>query len=206
MHLLLSAVDVTESYLGREKGTEYIWGLFANAEREAKAGRTQLLPYPINSTVASLAIQPPMIAVSTVGMFAYPTINYTLPVQMDGFIRFNDTDMTVTSWDVVFRRFAEAWKFMLENTPFVKQIAKEDNIKITRKTDTTFVLANHAAKDVCKVHTQYCIGANKQYKNEDDCYGALMNKDFGEPWELGHDTLFCRKSLWCLQSVVGQLG
>lgn len=187
-------MDVTESYVGREKGTEYIWGLFANAEKEAKAGRTQLLPFPVNSTLASLVIQPPMVASSTIGTFSWPTINYFLPLQMDSFVRFNDADMKVTSWDVIFRRYAESWEWMLENTPLIKQIAKEDNVKLKKKTDNTFILANHAAKDVCKVHEQHCKGSNKQYKSYDDCYGQLMNKEFGEPWDLGHDTLFCSGS------------
>lgn len=192
--LILPPVDVTESYVGREKGTEYIWGLFANAEKEAKAGRTQLLPFPVNSTLASLVIQPPMVASSTIGTFSWPTINYFLPLQMDSFVRFNDADMKVTSWDVIFRRYAESWEWMLENTPLIKQIAKEDNVKLKKKTDNTFILANHAAKDVCKVHEELCKGSNKQYKNYDDCYEKLMDKEFGQPWDLGHDTLFCSES------------
>lgn len=150
--------------MGREKGTEYIWGLFANAEKAAKAGVTQLLPFPVGSTLASLVVQPPMVASSTIGNFSWPTINYFLPLQMDSFIRFNDADMKVNSWDVIFRRYAESWDWMLENTPLLKQIAKEDKIRYSRRTDTTFLLANHAAKDVCKVHEEFCKGSNKQHR------------------------------------------
>lgn len=156
-------MDVTEDYIGREKGTEYIWGLFANSERDFENGTTQLIPFPISSTLQSVVFQPPMVASSVIVNFSYPSINYFLPVQIDQFIRFNDDDLTISSWDITFRRFAEAFYYMIEKTPLLQQIAKENNIKLTPKTNVTQVLAHHSVKDICRVHEEYCQGEDEQY-------------------------------------------
>lgn len=160
----ITTVDVTENYIGREKGTEYIWGLFAKSEQGFKNGTTQLIPFPISSTLQSVVFQPPMVASSVVVNFTYPTIDYYLPVQIDQFIRFDDQDLTISSWDITFRRFAEAFYLAVETTPLVKQIAKELDIKLQPNTNVTDVLAQHAAKEICRVHEEECHGANQQYK------------------------------------------
>lgn len=158
-----TTVDVTENYIGREKGTEYIWGLFANSEQGFKNGTTQLIPFPISSTLQSVVFQPPMVASSVIVNFTYPTIDYYLPVQIDQFIRFDDENLTISSWDITFRRFAEAFYLAVETTPLVKQIAKELDIKLQPNTNVTDILAKHAAHEICRVHEEKCLGANQQY-------------------------------------------
>lgn len=157
-------VDITENYIGREKGTEYIWGLLAKSEQGFKNGTTQLIPFPISSTLQSVVFQPPMVASSVIVNFSYPTIDYYLPVQIDQFIRFDDASLAVSSWDITFRRFAEAFYLVLEATPIVKQIAKEIGYHLKPNTNVTDVLAHHAAKEICQVHDEYCLGPNQQYK------------------------------------------
>jgi hypothetical protein len=160
---LTLVVDITENYIGQEKGTEYIWGLFANSERGFANGTTQLIPIPISSTLASVVFQPPMVASSVIVNFSYPTLDYFLPVQIDQFIRFNDEDLTISSWDITFRRFAEAFYWVLSNSKMLQKIAQEDGRQLTPETNTTCLLANHAVKDICRVHEEYCHDANQQY-------------------------------------------
>ena len=159
----LLAVDITEDYVGREKGTEYIWGLFANAERGFKNGTTQLIPFPISSTLQSVVFQPPMVASSVIVNFSYPTVDYFIPVQIDQFIRFDNVKLTIKSWDITFRRFAEAFYLLLETTPIVGQIAKEIGYDLKPNSNVTDVLAQHSAQEICKVHDEYCLGPNQQY-------------------------------------------
>lgn len=157
-------MDITEDYVGREKGTEYIWGLFANAEQGFKNGTTQLIPFPIASTLQSVVFQPPVVASSVIVNFSYPSIDYVIPVQIDQFIRFNDTDLTISGWDITFRRFAEAFYVLLEQTPLLGQIAKENDIKLSADTNVTSVLAVHSVKDICRVHNEFCHDTNQQYE------------------------------------------
>jgi len=52
-----------------------------------------------NPIIQTLVIEPPMVSLSAVADLAYPTINFTLPIQVDIFIRFND-QLKIQSYDV----------------------------------------------------------------------------------------------------------
>lgn len=106
-----------------------------------------------------------MVSASIIVNFSYPTIDYYLPFQIDEFLRFNDSDLTISQWDSTFRRFAEGFYWVLENTPILQQIATEDGVTITPDSNVTHVLAHHTIMDVCKIHEEYCTGDNKQYSS-----------------------------------------
>ena len=59
---------------------------------------TSLFGYPINQTIQTLVIEPPVAFVSTITNLNYSTINFVLPLQIDMAIRFNH-DLKVESWD-----------------------------------------------------------------------------------------------------------
>lgn len=59
--------------------------------------------------------------------------------------------------------FAEAFYVVLEKSPLLHQIAKENDIELTPQTNVTEVLAHHAIKDICTVHEDYCTGDDRQY-------------------------------------------
>jgi len=59
---------------------------------------TSLIGSPINQTIQSLVIEPPVVSVSAVANLAYPTINFTLPLQIDMIMRFGN-DLKIESYD-----------------------------------------------------------------------------------------------------------
>jgi hypothetical protein len=61
---------------------------------------TSLLGTPINQTIQTLVIEPPIAFVSTITNLNYSTINYILPMQIDMVIRFND-NLQIESYDAM---------------------------------------------------------------------------------------------------------
>ena len=59
---------------------------------------TALLGAISNPVIQTLAIEPPLFFGSAIADLAYPTINFTLPVQIDIIIRFND-QLKIQSYD-----------------------------------------------------------------------------------------------------------
>jgi hypothetical protein len=51
-----------------------------------------------NPIIQTLVIEPPMFSGSAIADLAYPTINFTLPIQIDIIIRFND-QLKIQSYD-----------------------------------------------------------------------------------------------------------
>jgi len=51
-----------------------------------------------NPIIQTLVIEPPMFFGSAIADLAYPTINFTLPIQIDIIIRFND-QLKIQSYD-----------------------------------------------------------------------------------------------------------
>jgi hypothetical protein len=72
------------------------YGLWLGISQNANT--TSILGSPVNQTIQSLIIEPPMVFVSTITNLAYPTINFILPVQIDMIIRFND-QLKIESYD-----------------------------------------------------------------------------------------------------------
>lgn len=100
---------------------------------------------------------------SVIGNFSYPTLNLTVPIQMDVTLRYEEVNMTVISYDAVFRRFPEAFATMLPK--ILPKLAQEEQISLAKGVNATDILATHAAREVCEMHQSHCTGDNAQYSS-----------------------------------------
>ncbi|KAF8910868.1 hypothetical protein CPB85DRAFT_1304931 [Mucidula mucida] len=179
-------VDLTTTFVGSQLNTEYLYGLFSDV---ASLDTTQLLGVPIDASAQSIAIEGSLVSASVILSMLYKTISYTLPVQADMWLDFND-DLKIRSYDVSFRKFPEAFPYLLPKLG--PQIATELETEYSAANLSTLV-AHRAAIDICTVSTEFCTGDNQQYSSHDACM-QFMLKDvpFGEIWQAGRNTTVCR--------------
>ncbi|KAF9009841.1 hypothetical protein BDZ89DRAFT_1078300, partial [Hymenopellis radicata] len=172
-------VDLTTTFVGSQLNTEYLYGLSSDV---ASLNTTQLLGVPINASVQSLATEGSLVSASVMLSMFYKTISYTLPVQVDMWLDFND-DLKIRSYDVSFRRFPEAFAYLLPKLAETEYSAA----------NLSTLVAQRAAIDICNVSTDYCTGDNQQYSSHNACMQfMLQDVSFGEIWEAGQSTTACR--------------
>ncbi|KAJ3999701.1 hypothetical protein F5050DRAFT_879378 [Lentinula boryana] len=180
---VVGRVDATTTFVGQELNTEYLFGLFLQGADE---NTTQLIGTPRSVTIQSSVVEPPVAAVSFISEMEFSTVNMTVPLQIDMFISFDD-DMKIVSYDAILRRVGE---FMAYTVPYLApQIAKELN---STTTNVTELIELKTATDVCAVSTQYCTGDNQQYESHDSCMSFMTALSFGESWQGGMNTGWCR--------------
>lgn len=185
---VVGRVDITTTYVGNQLNTEYLYGLWLGITEETNI--TSLIGAPVNQTVQTLLIEPPLVFVSTITDLAYPSINLTLPIQIDAILRFNDA-LKIESYDITFRRWPDAFKYLLPT--LVPQIATELGQTYEPTMNTSLLLAQKVANDVCSVANQYCFGNNTQYASFAACTDFITNViPFGDSWEGGLNTGLCR--------------
>ncbi|KAI5478206.1 hypothetical protein MNV49_005373 [Pseudohyphozyma bogoriensis] len=185
---IVGRVDVTTTFEGIELNTEYIYALWLGITNDNTS--TPLIGSAANQTIQTLVIQPPVVFVSTITNLYYATMDYILPMQIDLILNFND-DLKITTYDVTFRRWPEAWNYLLPKLG--PQLAKEMNMTFSATSNITALVARRAAIDVCDVAMEYCVGSNVQYSSHDQCMQFLTEEvPFGQPWEGGMNTGFCR--------------
>ncbi len=146
------------SILSSDLTSEYLYGLFSDV---ASLNTTQLLGVPTDASVQSLAIEGSIVSASVILSMLYKTISYTLPVQADMWLDFNDA-LKIRSYDVSFRRFPEAFAHLLPKLG--PQIATELEMEYSAANLSTLV-AQRAAIDICNVSAEYCTGDNQQYSS-----------------------------------------
>lgn len=135
---------------------EYLYGLFTNL---ALQPTTQVIGNPTAYTVQSLAIEGPIVSASVLLDSHYPSINYTLPIQIDLWFIF-DNDLKVTSYDATFRRYPQAFNYVLPKLG--PHIAKELGVAYNA-TNLRQIVAQRVIIDTCSMALQYCVGNNTQY-------------------------------------------
>lgn len=89
-------VDVMTTFRGSLLNTEYLYGIFSNI---SSLNTTQLIGVPSGVSIQSLAIEGPVVSASVILAAYYKTIDYTLPLQTDIWMRFDD-DLRITSYDM----------------------------------------------------------------------------------------------------------
>ncbi|KAJ4490554.1 hypothetical protein J3R30DRAFT_101472 [Lentinula aciculospora] len=200
---VVGRIDITTTFVGQELNTEYLFGLFVES---SLSNTTQLIGSPIPSfATQSLVVEPPVIAVSLVNTLLYPTINLSVPLQIDLFVSF-DNDMKIISYDAILRRWSEFFTYIIPL--LAPKIAEELNVTldpnstntVTANTtsganttlNTTELIALKTAVDVCEMSTQYCTGVNQVYASNDACMEFMTQLPFGQPWEGGMDNGWCR--------------
>ncbi|BAE57592.1 unnamed protein product [Aspergillus oryzae] len=172
-------VDITRTFPGRELNNEYIFGLFSQPESLSLTG------VAINYTITQFVANQNMASATTVITFNSTSFGVLLPLTVDSWMAFNE-DGKVTQYDATFRWFD--W--------FVKTLFEAAAVKFNT-TDPIVVkstLTELLAKAICETSDKYCTGDNKQYDSQEQCMQVLTKeKRFGDPYELGRDTLLCRE-------------
>ncbi|KAK0487758.1 hypothetical protein IW261DRAFT_1449602 [Armillaria novae-zelandiae] len=188
---VVGRVDVTTNFVGQELNNEYIFGLFLEG---SKANTTQFIPTPIGITPQALVIEQPVVFVSFIVDVYFKTVDLTLPFQIDAILRFNDTNMTITSYDTTFRRWSQFWDYFI---PLILPKAAEElmaaNTTGVDYGNSTDIIVHRAAADICTVAQTYCLGENQQYESYKKCVHFLTKEvPFGASWSGGENTGFCR--------------
>ncbi|KAJ7159484.1 hypothetical protein C8R46DRAFT_1354212 [Mycena filopes] len=188
---IVGRVDVTTTFVGRELNTEYIFGLFAQL---ATTTSTPLIGIPLTSTLTDIVVQGNLVIATTLREFNW-TGKWNPYLQMGIFptvwelkFLFNDEGQ-ITQYDAILFRasalFADVWPKL------AKHLRRE--LDLPKHTPTTQVLHIRAAIDICTAQEKYCVGANKQYESRKACLDFVLHKiPFGEIWQGGVDTAFCR--------------
>ncbi|KAJ3861591.1 hypothetical protein EV359DRAFT_66357 [Lentinula novae-zelandiae] len=117
---VIGRVDFTNTFVGQELNIEYIYGFFVT--NSDATNQTHLIGQPMNSTVQSLIIEPPVVYVSIIQDLFYQTIHDTLPLQVDLTVEF-DEEFNIKFYDSTWRRLGEAMAFLLPK--LLPQIARE---------------------------------------------------------------------------------
>ncbi|KAF9070240.1 hypothetical protein BDP27DRAFT_1220995 [Rhodocollybia butyracea] len=180
---VVGRIDVTTTFVGQELNTEYLFGLFAEG---ASVNTTQLIGTPSSYTIQSLVVEPPVLAVSLIANIDYPTVDLSVPLQLDLFIAY-DNELKIISYDAILRRWGEYLTYVIPL--LVPKITEELNLTTTNVTE---LIALKTAVDVCQMSTQYCTGSNQQYASNDACMSFMTQLPFGQPWEGGMDNGICR--------------
>ncbi|GAA5861434.1 hypothetical protein JCM1840_005368 [Sporobolomyces johnsonii] len=186
---IVGRVDVTTTFEGNELNVEYLFGFFGEIQKDVNS--TSIIGYPVSQEIQALVVEPPLVYFSAVVQLAYPTIGYNFPVQIDMTTEWND-ELKMVSYDAVFRRWPQAYYYL---APIIApQIAKEMNETYDEATtNVTDLFQRKAAGEICEIAMQYCTGDNEQYSSYDQCYEFLaVQTPWGEPWEGGSNTGFCR--------------
>ncbi|KAJ3835736.1 hypothetical protein EV361DRAFT_550252 [Lentinula raphanica] len=182
---VVGRVDAITTFVGQELNAEFLFGLFY--QDTLLATTTQLIGIPTGMTIQSAVVEPPVVAVSYISNMAYPTSNLTVPLQIDLFMAYDDETMKVVSYDAILRRIDD---LMAYTSPLLApQIAKELN---STSTNVTELIVLKTAVDVCAVSSLYCTGDHQQYDSQDDCLSFMSTLPFGESWQGGMNTGWCR--------------
>ncbi|KAF7367693.1 Secreted protein [Mycena sanguinolenta] len=182
---VVGRVDVTETFIGQELNTEYLFGLFAGIATGAVAG-TPLIGVPLNATLVDLVIENNLMIAT-----AQRDFNWTVAIEPTLWqlkFLFNDEGL-VTQYDAILYRSSALFATVL---PKVAKAAIKE-LRLPPHTSDTVALQTRAATDVCAGHAAYCTGANKQYKSTEACMDFVLHRiPLGEIWQGGQNTAMCR--------------
>ncbi|KAK0459273.1 uncharacterized protein EV420DRAFT_312846 [Desarmillaria tabescens] len=181
-------VDVMTTFQGGLLNTEYLYGIFSGV---SSLNTTQLIGVPSGASIQSLAIEGPVVSASVILAVYYKTINYTLPLQTDMWMRFDD-DLKVESYDMSLRRFPWAFDFLLPK--LAPTIAEELGVSYNgTDADNQALTVQRAIADICSTAMEYCTGDNQVYDSNESCMQFLANEvPFGDAWQGGQNTTMCR--------------
>ncbi|GAA5988581.1 hypothetical protein JCM11641_004609 [Rhodosporidiobolus odoratus] len=183
-------VDITTTFEGQELNTEYLFGLFYQISQE---NVTSIIGYPSHIEIQSLVVQPPVVYFSVIVQLAYPTVNATVPVQLDVVKAWRDDEdgLKIISYDASLRRWPQTYNYIVNLV--AAAIAKEMNETYDATTNVTAMFARKAAQEICVIAQDSCTGANQQYDSYDECYQFLTEQTrWGEALDAGYDTTWCR--------------
>ncbi|KAJ6459640.1 hypothetical protein C8R45DRAFT_1182530 [Mycena sanguinolenta] len=145
---VVGRVDVTETFIGQELNTEYLFGLFAGIATGAVAG-TPLLGVPLNGTLVDLVIENNLMIVTTLRDF-----NWTVAIEPTLWqlkFLFNDEGL-VTQYDAILYRSSAL--FANVQPKIAQAVIKE--LGLPPNTSDTVALQTRAATDQDGQNTAMC--------------------------------------------------
>ncbi|THU75830.1 hypothetical protein K435DRAFT_787475, partial [Dendrothele bispora CBS 962.96] len=180
---VIGRVDITNTFVGSELNTEYLFGMFATF---GESSNTSLIGVPLNQTVVELIAQGNTISTSII-----VTFNWTvalIPLQFNTMFMFNDQGKVI-QYDSQLLRSSRILPTILP--ALVPHLAKELNLPLD--TDPIHLVSLRAAYDICATHEQYCTDSLRQYNSTDECMDFILNQVvFGDIDLAGQNTGICR--------------
>ncbi|GAA5988555.1 hypothetical protein JCM11641_004602 [Rhodosporidiobolus odoratus] len=185
----IGRVDITTTFEGQELNTEYLFGLFQGIRDEGNT--TSILGFPSSQEIQSLIVEPPVVYFSVILQLSYPTLNATVPAQLDVITSWND-DLKIISYDASFRRWPQTFDYI--GNLVAPQVALElGETYDAATTNKSALFSRKAATELCATAMDHCTGLNKQYDSYDQCYTFLTEeKPWGAALDGGLDTNWCR--------------
>ncbi|KAH7061579.1 hypothetical protein B0J12DRAFT_648479 [Macrophomina phaseolina] len=178
-------VDITREFVGAELNTEYLFGLFAQLN---KTKAFTLLGIPVSYTIVHFTGANDTAVSSTLMNFTSPfwtpSPAATFALEIHAWTQF-DALGRVAQYDATFRH----WDLFVSGALARVAAARFDNSLPAAVAYATRELA----RAVCGEHEAHCAGADRQYADAQACEDFLTaGVRFGEPHEMGRDTLLCR--------------
>ncbi|KAK0212306.1 hypothetical protein DFS33DRAFT_1376811 [Desarmillaria ectypa] len=194
-----SSPSLAEDCVGRvDVMTKYLYGVF----NVSSLNTTQLIGVPSGVSIQSLAIEGPIVSSSVILAMDYKTIDYTLHLQTDIWMRFDD-DLKVKFYDMSLRHFSWAFDFLLPK--LAPMIAEELGVSYNgTDADNQTLAAQRAIVDICSTAMEYCTGDNQVYDSNESCIQFLANEvPFEEAWQGGQNTtIYIHKNIIKLRPEV----
>ena len=175
---VIGRVDVSRMYVGRELNTEYIFGSFSDSGYNPDL--TTVLGAPLSHRTMRFATNGNIISASELVVFNTSLNGRTVPIQVDGWLLFNDQG-EIVKYDTTFRW--SAW--VLDEFVTLLQQNWPDH--------GTDELVVQMVSGVCRIALEHCTGSLQQYKSYEECTNFLVHHvRFGASYEFGRNTLLCR--------------
>ena len=138
---------------------------------------------PVSYEITEFTAFDSVASYSIVVMFTSAITKSQIPVTIDAFTAWNPAG-EITQYDATFRWFS----FLLDT--LLNRAATAMGLSLT---DAMPKLAGTLTDSVCKIHDQYCTGANQQYASRAECLNFLTTQiPFGKDYQLGRNSLQCR--------------
>lgn len=136
--------------LNADDDADVLTALYGNTR--VAANSTQLIGYPNKAVVVSLSIQASIVAASVEFDLYYPTVNASVPLQVDMWLSFAD-DLKIEAYDINARRLKDVLAYI--HSKLVPRITKEMHVT-GDLSNVTNVIAQKAAADICTAAERYC--------------------------------------------------
>lgn len=178
-------IEITRDFIGRELNTEYLFGLFVQLAGDSNI--TNIFGYGIAYEMNEFIGRCNQYTFTAVINASFPLFkNEIIPFEVNIYVRL-DEEKKISQYDLKFPKWQRFYGIV--QTLGVKALTNET----TLTSENLPYLQAALAKSICEIHELYCLPNYRQYSSFDECYNYLT-KDvrFGESWEGGRDTLFCR--------------
>jgi hypothetical protein len=140
---------------------------------------------PIAYNITQFIANQNIASATTVITFNATSFDVLVPLTVDSWMAFNE-EGKIIQYDATFR-----WFDWLVQTLFE---AAGNKFNTTDEAKIQSMLSTLLAEAICETSDKYCTGDNLQYESKEKCMNFLTKETrFGQPYELGRNTLLCRE-------------